>query len=88
MSELRSGAVRLTIAPPARRTPSRLTEARKLVSGVLFTVATVVAGTALLTALLVVGLVTSPIIAAVVAYLVVRHRRLARARTWAAVRTA
>ncbi len=81
MIELRSEAVPLRgeggAVPSA---PAWLTDARNVVSGLLFTAFVAVIGTALLALLLVVGVVASPLIAAVVAYAIVRHRRAARAR--------
>lgn len=67
-------------AAPAQRVMGRLAEAKNVVSGVLFTAAVAAVGTVLITLALVIGVVGSPIIAAVVAYVVVRHRRSARER--------
>ena len=75
-------------AVPARRVAGRLVEAKNFVSGLLFTAAVAAAGTVLFTVALVIGVVGSPIIAAVVAYVVVRHRRTARERAVTAWRPA
>ncbi len=69
------------VAVPAQRVTSRLAEVRNLVSGILFTAAMAAVGTVLFTVALVVGVVGSPIIAVVVAYVMVRHRRRERAVT-------
>lgn len=66
-------------AYPACRT-SRIVEARLFLGGLLFTAAVAVAGTALVVVTLVIGVVGAPIIAAALAYAVVRHRRGAGAR--------
>ena len=86
MSEL--DVVSLEAAVPAQRVTGRMEEARLFVSGILFTAAVAVVGTLLVTVALVIGVVGSPIIAAVVAYVVVRNRREARQRAWAAWRPA
>ncbi len=57
---------------------SWLDEARSFFTGFLFTVALTALGAALVTVALVVGVVGSPIIAAVVAYVIYRSRRAAR----------
>jgi hypothetical protein len=85
MRELES--VPLSVAIPAPRA-GRLEEAASLVAGLLFTAAVVIVGTALATALLVVGVIASPFLAALVAWIMVRHRRIARGRILAAVRAA
>lgn len=72
---------------PAQRV-TKLAEARSFVSGILFTAAVAAVGTVLFTAALVIGVVGSPIIAAVVAYVIVHNRRLARQRAVAAWRSA
>lgn len=71
-------------ADSERRVTSRVADAKVFVSGLLFTAFVALAGTFLFTVALVIGVVGSPIIAAVVAYVVVRHRRLARERAWTA----
>lgn len=78
MRELRSEAVPLSVAIPAQHVPGSLADAKDLVSGLLFTVAVAVLGTALFTALLVVLVVASPFIAGLILFAIVRHRRLAR----------
>jgi hypothetical protein len=67
---------------PEQRIASRLAEAREFASGLVLTVALVVAGTVLVTAALVVGVVGSPILAVAIAYAIVRHRRRQRAWSW------
>jgi hypothetical protein len=56
-----------------------LEDAKSFIGGLLFTVLVAVAGAALVTVALVVGVVGAPVIAAVVAFAVVRSRRAARA---------
>jgi hypothetical protein len=69
---------------PARRASTRIGEARLFVSGLLFTAMVALVGTFLVTVALVIGVVGSPVIAAVVAYVALRQRRAARERAWAA----
>jgi hypothetical protein len=69
---------------PAEQFAGRLEEARAFASGLVFTAALVVVGTVLFTAALVIGVVGSPVLAAAAAYLIVRHRRAARQRAFAA----
>ncbi len=69
---------------PVRRASTRIGEVRIFLSGLLFTVLVALAGTFLVAAALVIGVVGSPIIAAVVAYVALRQRRAARERAWAA----
>lgn len=78
-------AVPLEATLPAQRV-SALTEVKLFLSGLLFTAAVAVIGTALVTAALVIGVVGSPVIAAAVAYVVIRNRRAARERAFAAWR--
>lgn len=82
MSEYEAVSVQAATIP-ARRV-SGLTDVRNFVSGLLFTAAVAAVGTLLFTAALVVGVVGSPVIAAIVAWVIVRNRRLARARAWTA----
>ncbi len=81
-------AVPLEAQALTARRSSLLAEARNFVSGILFTAAVAAVGTVLFTAALVVGVVGSPIIAVVVAYAIVRHRRVARERALAGWRPA
>jgi ABC-type dipeptide/oligopeptide/nickel transport system permease subunit len=60
-----------------------LDEARSFFTGFLFTAFVTVLGAALVTVALVVGVVGSPILAAVVAFVIYRSRRAARVRAWA-----
>ncbi|HET8540455.1 MAG TPA: hypothetical protein VFL83_11345 [Anaeromyxobacter sp.] len=60
-----------------------LADARSFFTGFLLTGLLTVLGAALVTVALVVGVVGSPIIAAVVAYAIYRSRRAARVRAWA-----
>lgn len=70
-------------ALPARRASTRIGEARIFLGGLLFTAFVTLAGTLLVAAALVIGVVGSPLIAAVVAYVALRQRRAARERAWA-----
>ena len=79
-------AVPLEATLPSQRAVGRMAEAKLFLSGLLFTVAVAVIGTALVTAALVIGVVGSPVIAAAVAYVVIRNRRAARERSFAAWR--
>lgn len=70
----------------ARALPEQLSlvaEVRSFFTGFLFTAVLTVLGAALVTVALVVGVVGSPIIAAVVAYAIVQSRRAARVRALA-----
>jgi len=67
---------------PAGVSSGLIADAKGFVSGLLFTAAIAVAGTFLVALTLVVGVVGSPVVAAVATYLVIRHRREARARAW------
>ncbi len=60
-----------------------MAEARSFFTGFLLTAVLTVLGAALVTVALVVGVVGSPIIAAVVAYVIYRSRRAARVRAFA-----
>ncbi len=67
---------------PAQMVSSSLREARSFVTGLLFTAAIAAVGTFLFTLALVIGVVGSPVIAAVLAFVLVRSRRAARIREW------
>ncbi len=54
----------------------------KLVTGALFSAALIAGGAALVTLALTIGVVGAPVIAAGVAYLVLRRRRAERTRPW------
>ncbi len=60
-----------------------LEEARTFFTGFVLTAVLTVLGAALVTVALVVGVVGSPVIVAVVAYVIYRSRRAARVRAWA-----
>ncbi len=60
-----------------------LEDARTFFTGFVLTAVLTVLGAALVTVALVVGVVGSPIIVAVVAYVIYRSRRAARVRAWA-----
>jgi ABC-type dipeptide/oligopeptide/nickel transport system permease subunit len=81
MSEFR--ALELDESVAEQLSTGWLEEARSFFSGFLLTVVMTVLGAALVTVALVVGVVGSPIIAAVVAYVIYRSRRAARVRAWA-----
>lgn len=68
---------------PVRRAATRIGEAKIFLGGLLFTLLVVLAGTFLVAAALVIGVVGSPIIAAAVVYVALRHRRAAREHAWA-----
>jgi hypothetical protein len=87
MSDFEAIPLEAAEAPPEQFV-TRLEEARYFASGLLFTAALVIVGTVLFTAALVIGVVGSPVLAAAAAYLVVRHRRAARQRAFAAWRPA
>jgi hypothetical protein len=71
------------IETTAQPISGRLAEARELASGFVLTAALVVVGTVLVTAALVVGVVGSPLLAAAIAYVLVRNRRARRERALA-----
>jgi hypothetical protein len=73
-------------AEPVERIAGRLEEARELANGLLFVLLVLVVGTLLVTATLVIGVVGSPVLAAGAGYLVVRRRRAAKQRAFAAFR--
>ncbi len=68
---------------PQELSASWLDEARGFFTGFLFTALMTVLGAALVTVALVIGVVGSPVIVAVVAYVIYRSRRAARVRAWA-----
>lgn len=82
MSDLTAASVQAR-ADAERRATSRVADAKSFMSGLLFIAFVALAGTFLLAVALVVGVVGSPIIAAVVAWVVVHHRRVARERACA-----
>jgi hypothetical protein len=61
-----------------RLSASWVDEARSFLAGFLLTAVLTVAGAALVTVVLLVGVVGAPIVAAVVAYVMIRSRRAAR----------
>jgi ABC-type dipeptide/oligopeptide/nickel transport system permease subunit len=81
MSEFR--ALELDEAVAQQLSTGWLEEARSFFTGFLLTAVMTVLGAALVTVALVIGVVGSPIIAAVVAYVIYRSRRAARVRAWA-----
>jgi ABC-type dipeptide/oligopeptide/nickel transport system permease subunit len=68
---------------PEQISTSWLDEARSFFTGFLFTAVLTALGAALVTVALVVGVVGAPIVAAVVAYAILRSRRAARVRVLA-----
>lgn len=68
---------------PEQISASWLEQARTFVTGLLFTAFLTALGAALVTVALVVGVVGAPVIAAVVAYAILRSRRAARVRVLA-----
>jgi len=64
---------------PEQLTAGWLEDAKGFIGGLLFTAVVAVAGAALVTVALVVGVVGAPVIAAAVAFAIVRSRRAARA---------
>jgi hypothetical protein len=82
MSEYR--ALELDESAAAQLSTGLLAESRSFFGGFLFTAVMTVLGAALVTVALVVGVVGSPVIVAVVAYVIYRSRRAARVRAWAA----
>ena len=68
---------------PEQLSTGVLSDARSFLSGFLFTAMLTVLGATLVTVALVVGVVGSPIIAAVVAYVIIRSRRAERVRVLA-----
>jgi hypothetical protein len=78
----------LTAAPceaevlPARVASGLVADARGFLAGMLFTSVLTLVGTFLVAAALLVGVVGSPLIAATVAWVVIRHRRAERTGAW------
>jgi hypothetical protein len=77
-------AVPLSVEDPAELATSFAQHAKAFVSGLLFTAVVAAVGMAAVVVLLVAGVVGAPVVAAGVAYAVLRHRRAERARTFAA----
>jgi ABC-type dipeptide/oligopeptide/nickel transport system permease subunit len=68
---------------PEELSTSWVDSVRSFFTGFLFTAFMTALGAALVTVALVIGVVGSPIIVAVVAYVIYRSRRAARERAWA-----
>lgn len=71
---------------PEQLSAGWLEDAKSFVGGLLFTAVVAVVGAALVTVALVVGVVGAPVIAAVVAFAIIRDRRAARA-AWSPAET-
>jgi len=67
---------------PTQLTSTWLRDTASLVRGLLSTLAVAVVGTFLVVVALMVGVVGAPVIAAAIAYAVIRQRRAARERAW------
>lgn len=76
-------AVPLSAEDPAELAASFASQARSFTSGLLFTAVVTAFGMAAVVVLLIVGVVGAPVLAAGVAYAVLRHRRMAQARATA-----
>lgn len=77
-------AAPLSVDDPAELATSFAQQSKAFVSGLLFTAVVAAAGMAAVVVLLVAGVVGAPVIAAAVACAVLRHRRVERARAFAA----